>query len=294
MNATLSLFQHHINHGKQWAEHDFQNVFGKTLRDLESLGYDGYQGKDVLDMGCGQRYPFALLCAAHGARVTAADVDYVKPDCFPLAFYRIARHNGLKRAIRSAARRLLFDRLYYSTLENAAARPLIPFRGLINFVLANPDQAYPLPSESFDLIVSNAVLEHVADVPRFASEVERLLKPGGWFYAIIHNFYSLSGGHHPEWWYPDDHPSKTVPPWDHLRENRFPPYAYLNRLKPEEYLESFEKRLNILLFEGRDHNHDPGALEGEKLLAGSLARELSAYPRELLLIRAFCLICRKD
>jgi SAM-dependent methyltransferase len=189
---------------------------------------------------------------------------------------------------------LVFDKGYYDALEAAAGKRLRSFQPRITFVVADPEGAnYPLPSESFDLIASNAVVEHVADVSGFAAEVWRLLVAGGYFYAIIHNFYSLSGGHNLEWAYPDENPSSRVPPWDHLRQNRFPSWTYLNRLKPEEYREAFGKYLQVVLLEGRDINHDPGGLEGERLLTPELAAELSAYPRELLLTRAWCIIYRK-
>ena len=284
LREMRELFTYHSKFSKRFAEHDCHNVFEKAVRDLKSVGFGEIEGKKVLDLGCGQRYPFALQCAACGATVIALDIDYIKPDFLPLAFYRMLRHNGFKRAVKSALRRLVFDEGYYNTLEAAAGKRLHSFRSGITFVVTDPESAnYPLPSDSFDLIASNAVVEHVADVPRFAEEIRRLLARGGYFYAIIHNFYSLSGGHNLEWAYPDEQPSSRVPPWDHLRENRFPSWAYLNRLRPEEYRDAFGQQLEVVLFEGRDINHDPGGLEGERFLTPEIAAELAAYPRELLL-----------
>ncbi len=151
---------------------------------------------------------------------------------------------------------------------------------------------YPLPDESFDVIASNAVVEHMQDVDTFAAEASRLLTHGGYFYAMIHNFYSLSGGHALEWAYPDERPSTQVPPWDHLRENRLPTWFPLNRLRPEEYRNSLARYLNVLVFEGHNMYHDPG-LEGERFLTTEIAAELAQYPRELLLTRAWCAVARK-
>jgi SAM-dependent methyltransferase len=171
---------------------------------------------------------------------------------------------------------------------------LRPHRAAIDFVVADPTSAsYPLPSSSFDLVASNAVLEHVADVPTFFAEVARLLDSGGYFYAIIHNFYSLSGGHSLEWAYPDERPSDNVPPWDHLRENEFPSWVYLNRFRPEQFRDAVPKALSILQFEGVGIDHDAGELEGERLLEPGIAAELEQYPRELLLTRSWRMICRK-
>lgn len=45
------------------------------------------------------------------------------------------------------------------------------------------DGRVPLDDRSIDVIVSDYVLEHVADPAAFAAEVDRLLVPGGWFCA---------------------------------------------------------------------------------------------------------------
>lgn len=64
-------------------------------------------------------------------------------------------------------------------------------------VLENPilDEAHvftpgePLPFEAatFDVIFSDWVAEHVDDPASFVAEIERLLKPGGWFFARTPN-----------------------------------------------------------------------------------------------------------
>jgi len=79
-------------------------------------------------------------------------------------------------------------------------------------VLRNPllDEAVVIPSGgplpfdsgSFDLIISDWVLEHVVDPVAFAAEVYRILKPGGWFCARTPNkwgFVALG--------------ARLVPPW---------------------------------------------------------------------------------
>ena len=133
----------------------------------------------------------------------------------------------------------------------------------------------------------------MADVPKFAAEVARLLHSGGYFYAIIHNFYSLSGGHNLEWAFPDESPSSNVPPSDNLRENRFPAWTYLNHWRPEQFKEAFAKHLQILRFQGVGINHDPGEPEGERFLTKEIATQLASYPKDLLITRSWCMICKK-
>ncbi|WP_421729117.1 class I SAM-dependent methyltransferase [Brevundimonas sp.] len=55
----------------------------------------------------------------------------------------------------------------------------------------DPDKGLPFADESFDLIYSDWVIEHVDDVERFSSEVHRVLKPGGWFFGRTPNKLGL-------------------------------------------------------------------------------------------------------
>ena len=294
LREMLELIAYHSRFTMRFAERDVRNGFEKTIRDLQRLGFGGIQQKRILDLGCGQRYPFALQCAASGARVTAMDINYVRPGKLLTAFYRTLEHNGLKRALKSAARPLVWDNRYFRALETFSGRPLRPYRSSIQFVTSDPRAGeYPLPDNSFALIASNVVLEHVKDVSVFAAEVARLLDVGGYFYAIIHNYYSLSGGHCFEWTFPDESPSSNVPPWDHLRQKCFPAWTYLNAYKPEQYIDAFSRYLSILRFEGVGVNHEPGELEGERFLTPDLVAELSGYSRDLLLTRSWCMICKK-
>jgi SAM-dependent methyltransferase len=289
-----NLFIYNFRYTERSANHAHLNVFQKTLRDLKLAGFQELRNKDVLDLGCGQRYPFALQCAAEGAKVTSLDINYVKPVSLVMYFIRCFKHSGFKRASKSTLRRLCFDKKYYRTLEACAGKPVFDFTAKITFVTEDPKNSnYSLPSAEYDLITSNAVLEHVTDVSGFACEIKRLLRLGGYFYGYIHNFYSISGGHNMEWAFPDEKPSETVPPWDHLRAKKYPTHVFLNRYMPEQFKKSFAQHLEIIHFEARDINHDAGGKEGVRFLKGQVAEELHEYPRDLLLTRSYCIICRK-
>ena len=151
------LLTYHSKYGERFAKHDCRNVFEKARKDLLSVGINDLKNRNVLDLGCGQRFPFALQCSAVGANVTALDLDYVKPDILPMAFIKICKHNGLKRAFKSILRRIFFDRNYYDALNKAAGKKLEEFNPFIKFIVADPRiEKYPIHSESFDLIASNA------------------------------------------------------------------------------------------------------------------------------------------
>jgi SAM-dependent methyltransferase len=288
------IYNYHRRSTKDIALHDYNNVYKKAIKHLNAFGLGSVKGKEVLDLGCGARFPFSLLAASEGANITALDISYVRPHTLPVFFWKIASANGIKRAAKSVVRKALFDKLFMKQMEDSADMNLSQFIPKINFVLADASASdYPLPSNKYDLIASNAVLEHVEDVKKYFAEVSRLLKKGGLAYGLIHNYYSISGGHNLEWAYPDTNPSKRVTPWDHLRSNNYPTHIYLNKLKPEDYKAAAAASLEILLFEERDIDHNPRGFEGEKLLTQEVYAELSQYPKELLLTRSYCIICRK-
>lgn len=55
--------------------------------------------------------------------------------------------------------------------------------------LINEDGTIPLADESIDIVVSWAVFEHIADPSIATSELERILKPGGWICSFTPNRY---------------------------------------------------------------------------------------------------------
>lgn len=56
-----------------------------------------------------------------------------------------------------------------------------------------PGAPFPFDDVSFDLIFSDWVLEHVDTPAFFASEVYRVLRPGGWFCARTPNRWGMTG-----------------------------------------------------------------------------------------------------
>lgn len=59
--------------------------------------------------------------------------------------------------------------------------------------VAGVHEPLPLDDASVDLIVAYAVLEHVAEPVRFAAEIDRVLRPGGWFCAWTPNRWGYVG-----------------------------------------------------------------------------------------------------
>jgi ubiquinone/menaquinone biosynthesis C-methylase UbiE len=71
-------------------------------------------------------------------------------------------------------------------------------RGLQNLHFALADgMALPFPDRAFDLVLSHAVIEHVADAPQYLRECARVLAPGGHVYLSTAPYLSFAGAHLP-------------------------------------------------------------------------------------------------
>ncbi len=66
----------------------------------------------------------------------------------------------------------------------------------LHFALAD-GMALPFTSGSFDLVLSHAVIEHVADAPLYLRECARVLAPGGYMYLSTSPYLSFAGAHLP-------------------------------------------------------------------------------------------------
>jgi SAM-dependent methyltransferase len=71
-------------------------------------------------------------------------------------------------------------------------------RGLtsLHFALAD-GMALPFDAGTFDLVLSHAVIEHVADAPLYLRECRRVLAPGGRIYLSTAPYLSFAGAHLP-------------------------------------------------------------------------------------------------
>jgi SAM-dependent methyltransferase len=239
------------------------------------------RGMRVLDLGCGKSCWLTLLLASAGARACGIDVELTSPGFAPSKYWGIARRNGVERALRTLAWDALFARPYYRELARVAPFALDFDRVAVR---AYDGRSIPFPDDSFDVVVSHEVLEHVADPGVLVGELRRVLRPGGRTYLYVHNWTSVSGGHHIAWKHPDREPSRVVPPWDHLRGNRWPDVpSYLNRLREQDYRRLFESQFEIL-------DWIASAEQGRALLTPAIRAELTDYSEHELLTKGFVIV----
>src|SRR3982751_1340461 len=71
-------------------------------------------------------------------------------------------------------------------------------RALPNLQFALADgMALPFRTGAFDLVLSHAVIEHVADAPLYLRECARVMTPGGRLYLSTSPYLSFAGAHLP-------------------------------------------------------------------------------------------------
>ncbi len=279
------------------AKHDFLNVFQMCVKDVSSYITTDIRRANILVVGCGFHYPDVILWSNSAEEVTGVDVRTV--------FWRNGRsmlYTNLRSKGRGPARAIVETFYlrrgypsYYRKLRrvsrlqiDARCQDLVSYNGV----------SLPFSDGSFDVVCSNAVLEHVADLRALSQEMGRVTKTGGICHHLWHNYYSLSGGH------VRPHLARSKP-WGHLlgdqetsRTLRFSG-TFLNRMMSSEIVESLSQSFAPLLSVPVDDEHrkmgiDPGfRYEGDELLTPELKAMLSEYPREVLLTRAYLFIGRK-
>jgi SAM-dependent methyltransferase len=238
----------------------------------------------VLDIGCGQTATQTLLFAADGASAIGVDVEVPTYIMGLGTIAGVVRANGIERAAKSLVRHLLFDRRFFRELSTKSGRRL-PFERLD--VRLMDATALSFPDGSFDFIFSAWTFEHITDVPTALSHVNRVLKPSGIAWINAHLFPSLSGGHNLEWHHPDEKTPRKVPPWDHLRDNRYPVNTYLNKMRLGDYRRIFAEPIDVI--------NESLTVEGASLLTPALEEELGrkGYTREDLITSTVTFLCRK-
>jgi SAM-dependent methyltransferase len=113
--------------------------------------YDGYRGRDVLEVGCGMGC-MAMNWALNGAAITAVDLNPV--------------------AIAQTRQRFAVHQLA-GTIHEADA------------------EALPFPDASFDFVYSWGVLHHTPLTADALREIHRVLKPGGGLGVMLYHRKSL-------------------------------------------------------------------------------------------------------
>jgi SAM-dependent methyltransferase len=275
-------------------EHDFSNVFQKSRQDISELLGPRIDGARLMVLGCGYNYPDVALWSTVVDDVVGVDVRRAFWRNGLGRLYKSLRHDGRGR-FRSIGESIYRRRgypKYFRRLRGLSGADLdFAHQDLISY----DGKSLPFADESFDVICSNAVLEHVSDLPTLAREMRRVTKEGGIGYHLWHNYYSLSGGHVSD---------RLVleRPWGHLLGD--PDVAlhlglsgtYLNKMLPSCIVKDLASNFHSVSVFQVDKDHRKKGIdhsfsyEGERLLTPDLEQRLSPISREVLLTRAYLIV----
>lgn len=277
----FSMIRYGNAHNRDFA-HEHYSFFVKMIDDLKQLGYD-LKGLRVLDVGCGKSFWLTLLLHSYGAHVTGIDTEVVEPGFNIKKYIKILKRNGIERVLRTLYWDIFYASPYYRELEKLVDFPL-KFKTVDTRNISITDIDFP--DSTFDLVVSYEVFEHIPDVVSAIERLYKLMKHDGITYLCIHNYASISGGHHIAWKYPDTEPSMVVPPWDHLRQNIYPSIpSWINRMREVDYHKTFIEKFQII-----EWLHP--LQEGKNLLTKEIEEELSNYSKEELLNKWFIIVAK--
>ena len=127
----------------------------------------GLRGKSILELGSGIGMLVTVACAV-GLTIQGSEPSANSYDQQITATQCLLRSNGLSE----------------------------------NLVVGTDGQRLPWPNNSFDIVLSFQVLEHVSDPAVFLREATRVLKPGGFLYIEMPNYLSFTEGHFGIFWCP--------------------------------------------------------------------------------------------
>lgn len=179
------------------------------------------RGLRVLELGPGINFGASFYLAAHGALPAVADRF--------LAEWDPGYHPGFYERLR--------DRIQKEEphLDTAPLTACLHADGHLSSVIAQHRRAteeLDVPAASLDLVISNAVLEHLYDHAEALRRLWRMTRPGGW------NLHQVDFRYHPHWDTPLEHLLFTRAQFDRLSQRAHCEHG--TTLRPFELTRMFE------------------------------------------------------
>jgi len=248
-----------------------------AVSEIEVLLGHPARGLDILEIGSGQQ-SIQLAALSLGNRAIGIDQESSGKGINLKRLVHTASKDGAIRALKTVVRKSFgFD----SDLQREFVKQMKIKRWPKLNILEMDSAKMSFADNSFDVVYSRAVFEHIVDPESVLREVLRIIRPGGVFYCLLHLYTSDSGCHDIRIF---SNRRGDLPLWAHLREthrHRVVENTFLNRLRLGEWRAIFAKLLPGAQVEALMDDSTEGAkLELEKCRA---CGELSDYSDEELL-----------
>ncbi len=174
-------------------------------------------GLNVLELGPGIALASQILLAEQGNRITVLDPH---PPSWRDSFHPIV-YAHLAKMVGGSAQ--LEQSIKANGLENIGVR-----------LISEPaENMKSLRNKEFDVVLSNAVLEHVRDLDRVCAELARITKVEGF------NIHQIDLGYHKNRERPLDH--LLLSEADFYKEAEAAQFEYGNRWRASEFIARFER-----------------------------------------------------
>jgi SAM-dependent methyltransferase len=246
----------------------------------------------IFEVGYGAR-PYRLM-ALQSLGLDASGVDIEQP-LLGSTLREVAgawRANGPERALKSLIRSVAFDPGERRALRGELASLGASVAYDTARMLVSDAADVELPTGSVDLVISEEVLQQVElpSLHRIVENVHRWLRPGGLALLRPNVFTGITGSMLQEWsrWSLEHPPRRRrSEPWEHLRNRRFEPNAFVNGLTRADYRELFSRHFELI----DERVKRPGL--GREYLTPEVAAELAGFSEEELLSNVTMFVLRK-
>ena len=152
---------------------DARNHYIKYLRikqELKKKYNFNVKNKKILDIGCGQRYPYSFLFSKDN-EVIGIDLDIILKRHDLRTYWLIISKNGINRFLKTFLRSILYDRLYFKELSRLSKRKKDRQFLLLHMNAEN----LKFRDNSFEFVLSVLSFEHFRNLEKCVQELKRLL-----------------------------------------------------------------------------------------------------------------------